>query len=379
VRDQRTWLLYGLLGYFAYLLNSLGPVMPLLRAELELSYTLGSLHSSLYAVGVLFAGALTEHIVRRYGRRAALSGGALGMAGGALLVASGVHPAWTLSGAFLMGTLGTLLAVLVQAILADLHGEQQAIAQAEANVMGSLGSVLVPLAVGAGVAIGIGWRPALLGAALVAVSLVVSVQRQAFPVSAGGPTPTGMRSRIPLPAAFWASWVLLMLVIGIEFALVFWAADFLVEQTGMLPAAAATALSGFMGAMLVGRMAGSRVLRRPGSALPLRWVSFLAVGVGFLLFWAALSPILSIIGLSITGLGVANLYPLAMTQALHAAYPHTDAASARTALAAGLAILGAPFVLAVLADWLTIGVAYGMVLVLLAAAIVLSLPARWST
>jgi hypothetical protein len=34
--------------------------------------------------------------------------------------------------------------------------------------------------------------------------------------------------------------------------------------------------------------------------------------------------------------------------------------------------------LAVLADWQTIGVAYGMVLVLLAAAMVLSIPAQWS-
>jgi predicted MFS family arabinose efflux permease len=377
VRDQRTWLLYGLLGYFAYLLNSLGPVMPLLRAELELSYTLASLHASLYAVGVLLAGILTERVVRRYGRRASLSIGALGMASGALLVAVGWHPAWTLSGASLMGICGTLLAVLVQAILADLHGQQQAIAQAEANVMGSLGSVLVPMAVGAGVALGFGWRPALLGAVVVAVYLVVAVQRHTFPASAAGPPLAGIHRRAPLPAAFWVAWVMLMLVISIEFTLILWAADFLVARTGLSPAAAATSLSGFLGAMLVGRIIGSRVLRRPGSARPLRWASFFAVGVGFLLFWAALSPLLSLIGLSIAGLGVANLYPLVMAQALHAAHPHTDAASARTALAAGLAILGAPFALAVLADWLTIGVAYGMVLVLLAAAMVLSIPARY--
>jgi fucose permease len=367
--------MYAMLGYFAYLLNSLGPIMPLLRAEMGLSYTLASLHSSLYAVGILFASMLSERIVQRYGRRVALSSGVLGMAGGALLLVVGGLPVVTMSGTFLMGIFGTLIAVLVQAILADQYGEQQAIAQTEANVTASLGSVLVPVAVGASIAVGMGWRAALLGAAGVAVLLTVAVQRQSFPGSAGGVAPTEKRHQ-RLPPAFWVAWLVLMLAIGIEFTIIFWAADFLVERTGLEPAAAALALSGFLGAMLVGRVIGSRVLRRADAALPLRWASFLLVGLGFLLFWAALSPALSIMGLVVAGLGVANLFPLVMTQALRAGHPHTDAASARLALAAGIAILGAPFTLAVLADWLTIGVAYGMVFVLLGAAMVLSLPAR---
>ena len=55
-RDNFTWFIYLTLGYYAYLLNAIGPAMPFLRAELDLSYTLSSAHLSAFAVGILLAG-----------------------------------------------------------------------------------------------------------------------------------------------------------------------------------------------------------------------------------------------------------------------------------------------------------------------------------
>ena len=52
-RDRFTWLTYLLLAFYGYSLNVLGPITPFLKSELELSYTVSSLHFTAFAVGGL--------------------------------------------------------------------------------------------------------------------------------------------------------------------------------------------------------------------------------------------------------------------------------------------------------------------------------------
>jgi fucose permease len=80
-------------------------------------------------------------------------------------------------------------------------------------------------------------------------------------------------------------------------------------------------------------------------------------------------------GLVATGLGVANLYPLALARALARAPGNAERASARAALASGSAILAAPFALGALADATSLGAAQAVVpiLVLSAAALLTAL------
>jgi hypothetical protein len=54
VRTRFTWLAYILLGYYAYLQASVGPLMPFLRSELHMSYTLEGLHHCLSDIYVLY-------------------------------------------------------------------------------------------------------------------------------------------------------------------------------------------------------------------------------------------------------------------------------------------------------------------------------------
>jgi fucose permease len=69
--------------------------------------------------------------------------------------------------------------------------------------------------------------------------------------------------------------------------------------------------------------------------------------------------------LFITGLGVANLYPLILSLAISAAPGKTVQAGARATLASGTAILALPLVLGRLADSAGIRFAYAVVLLLL--------------
>lgn len=162
VRDRFTWLAYGMLAYYAYLQTSLGPVMPFLRDELELSYTAGGLHFSAMALGMVMAGLSVDRVVRRWGRRTTFWTGGAGMAAGALAVALGPHPALTVGGSWIMGYLGTFVMALVQSSLADRHGPRRAVALTEANVGASLVVALCPLLVGGFQRAGIGWQGALI-------------------------------------------------------------------------------------------------------------------------------------------------------------------------------------------------------------------------
>jgi len=133
---------------------------------------------------------------------------------------------------------------------------------------------------------------------------------------------------------------------------------------GLSKADAAQAVSLFLGAMIIGRILGSRLVQR-FSARTLVTVSILVAALGFLLFWTAENSILGLSGLFITGIGVANLYPLILSLAIGAADGNTVRAGARATLASGTAILALPLILGSFADAVGIRLAYALVLLLL--------------
>ncbi|HMR67273.1 MAG TPA: MFS transporter, partial [Anaerolineae bacterium] len=91
-RTQLTWLVYFMLAYYSFMINGLGPVMPFLRTELRLSFTLSSLHYSAFALGMVLAGLFGDRVVRRLGRRRGLWGGGFGLVAGTVLLTAGRHP-----------------------------------------------------------------------------------------------------------------------------------------------------------------------------------------------------------------------------------------------------------------------------------------------
>ena len=360
-RDQFTWLTYLMLGYYSYFINGLGPVMPFLRTELGMSYTLSSLHFSAFAIGMLLAGLGTDRVVQRFGRRWTFWNGALGMAGGAIFLLLGSHPVVTISGALLMGTIGSLLLVTIPAALSERYGAQRAIALSEANVVGSLCGGLAPVALGFFVKVNLGWRGALVVAILAALLLRVFFQRTPFPEPIISPSPQS-HTRTKLPGIYWFYWSLLVLAVAVEFCIIYWSSTFL-ETVRHLPRSdAAFIMSLFLGAMVVGRLIGSRLSQRfQGEELVLGSVGISIVG--FLIHWWATPTLLTMSGLFLAGLGVANLYPQMLALAVGTTH-HTDVASARASLASGLAILLLPLVLGGLADQIGIGYAYGLVVIL---------------
>src|SRR5690349_13605829 len=134
-RDRFTWLTYLSLAFYAYFLNVLGPITPFLKDELQLSYTVSSFHFTAFAMGILLVGLGGHLIIQGIGRQRSLWLGLFGMSLSAVLLVSGRSPILTIGAAFLMGLIGSLILIIVPAALSEQHGELQAVALSEANVM----------------------------------------------------------------------------------------------------------------------------------------------------------------------------------------------------------------------------------------------------
>jgi len=361
-RNRLTWLAYGLQACYAYVLNGLGPAMPSLRRELGLSYTLTSLHFSAFAVGMIAAGLVGERVVGKLGRARAARLALGGMTVGVAVLLLGSNAALTLLGVLVMSTLGSLLLVVITASLADAHPGQRARALSEANVAASLASVIAPLLIGRLEAASLGWRAGI-GVVLLAL---VPLSLAPLPLPRAPAVPSSA-SQGRLPAAYWAYWAALVLVIAVEFCFIYWAADFLEVDAGLGRADAAASVSVFLLAMVVGRIVGSRLADRFASQHLL--VSALGVvTLGFVVYWAPLAAVARLGGLFVAGLGVALLYPLTLSLAVDAAPERAETAAARSSLASGAAIVTAPLLLGGLADHVGIRAAYTIVVLLIVGA-----------
>jgi fucose permease len=362
-RDRFTWLAYLLLAFYGYFLNILGPITPFLKDELKLSYTVSSLHFTAFAVGILLVGLSGHILIQRIGRWHALWLGAFGINASALVLLAGQSVVITIGASFCMGLVGSLILVIIPSALSDRHGELRAVALSEANVIASLVSTAAPLMVGWSAHLPGGWRLALGTVAFAPFLMRLGFGRAALPQSTSRPEDS-TSARRPLPILFWVYWVALVLAVSVEFCMIFWSADYLENSLGMLKVDAAQAISLFLAAMIVGRLAGSRLVQL-FSARRVVIASILVAGTGFLVFWTTDTAILGLVGLFVTGLGVAGLYPLLLSLAIGVANNNTVQASVRATLASGTAILALPLELGHLADMVGIRPAYGVVGVLL--------------
>ena len=372
-RDRFTWLAYLALAIYAYFLNILGPITPFLKSELNLTYTVSSLHFTTFAVGILLVGFAGHLVIHRLGRGRSLWVGLFGMSLSALLLIVGKDPLVTITASFLMGLVGSLILAVVPAALADRHGEMRAVAFSEANLLSSLFSTAAPLLVG-WFAASIGWQWALGVMASVPVLMFPGLRNNSSQEDVPGLTENKRMNR-PLPALFWVYWLGIVLGVAVEFCMVFWSADYMEQVWGLAKADAARAVSIFLAAMILGRLIGSNLVQR-FSTRSVVTSSLLVAAIGFLLFWRAPGTAAGLTGLFITGLGVANFYPLLLSLAIGAANGNTTQAGARATLASGTAILILPLSLGSLADSTGIHQAYGIVVLLLIGILLIQLVAQ---
>jgi len=252
----------------------------------------------------------------------------------------------TLAAAGLFGLAGTLMLTVIQAILSDRHGSRRDRALTEANIGAGASAVFAPLVLGVLAAGVLGWRAAFALPAVVLAVLWLRYHRR--------PLPEPVRHRAAskagrLPLACWLFALLTAVSSAIEFCLVYFGPQQLLT-TGLSATAAGTALAGNYLGILIGRLLGARLTRRPGRTVALLYASLALTAASFAVFWLTGEPVLAVLGLFLCGVGIANLYPLALALTLDAADGREDQANARSQLVLGVLAAVSPFLLGSLAD-----------------------------
>jgi MFS family permease len=345
-RDRLTWLAYISTATYAFYVYALGPVSAFLHQELHLTYTLTSLHSTLWSVGSVLAGLTLHPLADRLGRRRLFWLAATTTGVGALLFIGGHAVEVTLLAALVLGTGSTMVGAVSAVVLADRHGRQSDRALVEANLGASGVGTFVPALLGVLALTAGGWRSGLLlplGALGVLFLMLGRVPMPAAPITVT--TAAG-----PLPRGFWAHVLLVALAVGIEFCVLFFSVPLLSAGSRLSTAGAAAALSLFVAGELTARLAGSWLTRRPGRAMRLIGVALGVAMAGFLVLWLVRAPGVAVVALFVTGLGIGNLYPLSLALALGAGRGRTDQAMSRVQVGIGVAIGTAPLLLGVLSD-----------------------------
>lgn len=377
LRDKTTWIRYGQLGVVAFLIDGYAPSVPLLAQDLELSRAQASLHGGAVGLGILLAGSLSARLAGLFGRNAVTWVGLFGMSAAVALYCLGGNLILTLAGIGTAGFFGSLVMAAGNADLSALHRSKGPQALNEGAAVSQGFGLLAPAVLGLAAASILGWRAGLLVLVLLTVILAISglrYRRERTAAEESAPVP-GTASAHPLPPRFWAIWICLVCLLGIEFSMTMWTPAFLIEKTGLDAPLATASVS----ITLLGIMLGRFIFARLASVERLDALLIAAILltlVGFVVFWLATSAAVAVPALFIVGLGISGHYPLSLARMIHSSKNMTDRATAAASVGMGLALALAPITLGSLGDRLGIIPAMMLVplLAVLSAAIVVLAP-----
>src|SRR5215211_333906 len=361
-RDRLTWIAYAVLAWFAYLQAAPGLVIVHLRDELDLSYSTGGLHVTAFAAGSTLAGVISARLERALGRRRLLWSAAALMGAGAFGLTAGPIAAVTVGSVLVMGVGGGLLLATIYAALADHHGERRTVALTEANVAASIGYVVLIGVLSLMAALHASWRIALLASLAVPGLAWWSNRRLAI----DAPPPSRV-AQGRLPGVFWIAAAMLFCTTAAEWCINAWGATFTEDAADVSTDTAVALMVGYFGGVLAGRTLGSRLARRHDPARLLA-LALAVTAVGFAILWPSTGPGQALVGLSLLGLGLGNLFPMGVSVAVALAPGRAVLASGRAVAMTSFAVLVAPLTVGTLADATSLKAALGVVPVALALA-----------
>ena len=361
---RATWISFSYLATWAFLLYGVGIATPYLRTDLHLTSFEAGLHGSALAIGTLTAGVSADRAARWLGSNWLPDLAVAIIATGIGLIALAPGLPVSLAGAMLLGLGGGTLGTDVNVRLSRAGGAGARRLFGQANALAMIMAATAPIAIGLAASELHNWRLALAIPIVGFVALSIIRPREAEERSSVRAPQTG------LPGRYWFAWLLISLVVAIEFSFVFWGSTIVSRRTGLSSADATLLASLFITGMFVGRAAVGRGLGGGFAPRVLLATGLAIVIAGALLVWISTIPVLAGVGLLLGGLGTAALYPVGLTVALEIAPKAQFQAAARATLASGFAVLLAPSALGLAADSVTVVGAWPIVLGLAAAALV---------
>jgi len=374
IRNRSTWLSYALTFYFGFSVSLVGPLMPFVRDKLALNFTEVGYHFMLLSIGGLIMGVLSDTIASRFGEERMLLGGMLLTWAGLAGLAFGAALEMSLLSTLLYGLGGGTVLYSATAATANANPQHETRAFSEANILGGIGLITGPFLVGGIAASVLGWQAIFVVLPIATLTILTAFRGLPLPkpVAQSEAQVDHKHADAPLPLMFWIFGAMLFMAVAVEFLIAAWGANFLTDAIGYEASTAASLMSVFAVAIVLGRLSGRRLLEWMSSSR-LLLLSLVWVLLTFPIFWLGPLPIINIAGLFLMGLGIGNVPPLILSGAMAAASHATGRASARLILFPSLGNLIMLQLMGVLSDEFGIERAYGMVIVLLAVVIVIAL------
>jgi fucose permease len=284
------------------------------------------------------------------------------MGASAIGLAAGRIAEVTVGSVLVMGAGGGLLLVTIQAALAEHHGEHRAVALAEANVAASIAYLALAGVLSLVAALHADWRVAVL-ASLLVPALAWSTNRQ---LRIDAPSPSEV-VQARLPGVFWVAAVMLFCMTAAEWCINSWGASFVEDAAGVPRDTAVALMAGYFGGVVAGRILGSRLARRHDPARLLA-LALVVTAAGFAVLWLSKGPTQALIGLSLLGIGLGNLFPMGLTVTVALAPGRAMLASGRAVGMTTFAVMLAPLTVGALADATSLTAALAVVPLILALA-----------
>ena len=374
-RDSFFWTIALQTLVVNFFLGGFGPSQPLLRNDQGTSLTIAGLHGTAMGLASIISGMVIPHMAHRYGRANTGWIGLIVFSSGLLALALVQPVQLTILAALVTGFgCSTVINSFVVSLNGH-YGELAPMAVAQANGVASAGYVLGTLTIGSiAQAAPDYWRIGLV--LILPLSLYLYFFRRDKSAEPHIRNEDGPQSG-KLSAAFWITWVGFVATISTEFATSFWAAALVRDRTGATAAISVIAIIALGTGMAIGRFFGGQAMRKLTLDNQLLAVLLLQLA-SFFSIWLSHSLIISLLALFLNGLGISMQFALTSLRLISHSANRPELAIGKSALAAGIAIGGAPFLLGVLGDNFGISRAYLMVplLILIAMAVVRITPSH---
>ena len=295
-------------------ISMLGPSLPALAERTGIPLSQAGIFFSLFAAGSVLATLLLARYNDRPARHALLIGGSLVMGTSFWLVATShtlmqAGVAVALCG-LSMSTVGTA----PNAIIVDLFRDRAGQALNALHVVVGIGSFVGPLLIGAAIRSGNDYRVAyrVAAGAMLVVCVLWTVSRPPRPQRAATGDRSAWRSLLSTLILVFA---LAMLYTGTEQVIGGWLFTYAQGTTAMQAVTASLLVALFWLAILLGRLAAVRILRRVTNLELLRACTLVgAAGIGVLLL-GGVAPALLWIGVIVLGLAFGPVFPTTLALA----------------------------------------------------------------
>ncbi len=298
-----------------------GPILPSIQREIPMSDWRAGLLGAGQFIGLLIVGLLGGPLADRFGKKRFVIAASVLLAAG--LVGYTLAPSFwpLLLTAVVTGLGGGGYEVGVNALQADHAGETDSgHGMSLLHAFYGIGAVIAPFVVQVALGQGLGWRPALVTAALLPIAVAAALGRQQ--VGAGRATPEAPAGDLFLRGALWLCGLLFLLYVAIEMSIGTWISTYWTRRAAGNVVPAALMSSIFWGTLTAVRLVVGRLADRIGH------LRFLAVSAALVLLfgglWAAApTPAVTLAAVVALGAALAGVYPTAMALATDAFPGHS--------------------------------------------------------